>query len=74
MNRYQFTAILIKEDPYYIARCAELGVVSQGETVESALANLREAMELYIEDIPQEELQVYTHRSSMVAPLELEYA
>jgi len=74
MNRYQFTALLIREEPYYVARCVELGVVSQGETVESALANLREAVELFIEDIPQEELQTYTRRSSMVAPLELEYA
>jgi len=54
MTRYQFAAILNREDPYYVARCAELGVVSQGGTVESALANLREAVELYyVEDIPQ---------------------
>ena len=74
MNRYQFTAVLTHEDPYYVALCVELGVVSQGETVESALANLREAVELYTEDMPRDELAQYSHRKSLIAPLELEYA
>ena len=39
-----------------MALCPELDVVSQGETVEEALANLREAVELYIEEmgLPEE--------------------
>ena len=34
----------------YVARCFELEIASQGKSVESALENLREAIELYIED------------------------
>ncbi len=35
-----------------MSRCLEVEVASQGETVEEALANLREALELYFEDEP----------------------
>jgi predicted RNase H-like HicB family nuclease len=46
---YRFSALITKEDDWYVARCHELDVTSQGETVEKARANLREAIELYIE-------------------------
>ncbi|MEK7395884.1 MAG: type II toxin-antitoxin system HicB family antitoxin [Candidatus Poribacteria bacterium] len=38
-----------KEEKWYVAHCIELGVVSQGKTIEEAQKNLREAVELYIE-------------------------
>jgi predicted RNase H-like HicB family nuclease len=44
-----FTAVLTKEGRWYVAHCVELGVVSQGKTVEEARANLKEAVELFIE-------------------------
>lgn len=44
------------EGKYYVAYCAELGVTSQGETLEEAEKNLKEAIELYLEDVPSEEL------------------
>ena len=47
----RFTAIIIKEEKWYVAHCIELGVVSQGKTIEEAKANLKEAVELYLEDI-----------------------
>ena len=46
---YRFSALITKEDSWYIARCPELSVTSQGKDVESARANLSEAIELYIE-------------------------
>jgi predicted RNase H-like HicB family nuclease len=46
----QFTAAITHEDSWYVARCLEVEVTSQGETVEGALANLKEALELYFED------------------------
>jgi predicted RNase H-like HicB family nuclease len=46
---YRFAAVITKEDDLYVARCPELSVTSQGETPESARANLQEAVELYIE-------------------------
>lgn len=48
---YNFTSTIVKDGKYYVATCAELGVVSQGLTVESALKNLTEATELYLENI-----------------------
>jgi predicted RNase H-like HicB family nuclease len=38
--------------PWYVARCLEVEVTSQGESVEEAIANLQEALELYFEDEP----------------------
>jgi len=46
----RFTAMVTHEAPWYVARCVEVEVTSQGETVEEALANLKEALELYFED------------------------
>lgn len=48
----RLTAAVTHEAPWYVARCLEVEVASQGETVEDALANLREALELYFEDAP----------------------
>jgi predicted RNase H-like HicB family nuclease len=46
---YRFSALITKEDDLYVARCPELSVTSQGQDVESARSNLREAIELYLE-------------------------
>ena len=46
---YRFSALITKEDGFYVARCPELNVTSQGKDVESARANLSEAIELYLE-------------------------
>ena len=46
------TAVLHKEDDMYVADCPEVGTVSQGSTIEEALANLKEATELYLEEFP----------------------
>jgi len=45
------TAIIKKGEKQYVALCPELDVVSQGFTVEDALKNLKEATELYIEEM-----------------------
>jgi len=50
-----FTAVIHKEDDLYIADCPEVGTVSQGNTVEEAIANLKEATELYLEEFPMRE-------------------
>ena len=56
----RLTAVLNKEDDWYVAHCVELGVVSQGKTIEEAQANLKEAVELYIESFGTEDLPVNT--------------
>jgi predicted RNase H-like HicB family nuclease len=52
MNIHTFTAVIHKEDALYVAECPEVGTVSQGTTIEEAIANLREATELYLEEFP----------------------
>jgi len=47
-----FTAMIHKEDDWYVADCPEVGTVSQGKTIEEAVANLKEATELYLEEFP----------------------
>jgi predicted RNase H-like HicB family nuclease len=49
-------AVISKEEKWYVAHCVELGVVSQGKTIEEAKANLQEAVELYLESFGSEDL------------------
>jgi predicted RNase H-like HicB family nuclease len=51
-----FTAVIHKEDDWYVADCPEVGTVSQGQTIEEAVANLKEATELYLEEFPMQEI------------------
>ena len=44
-----FTASITKEGKWFVAQCREVDVASQGRTEKQALANLREAIELYFE-------------------------
>ena len=48
----QVTAVLTAEDDGFVSYNPETGVASQGDTIEEALANLKEAVELYLEDQP----------------------
>lgn len=48
-----FTAAVHQEDDWYVARCLELDVASQGQSVQEALTNLREAVELHLEQTSQ---------------------
>lgn len=50
------SAVLIKEDDMFVARCPEVGTVSQGNSIEEAIANLKEATELYLEEFPLREM------------------
>ena len=46
-----FTAIIRKGEKQFVALCPELDVVSQGYSIEEAISNLKEATELYIEEM-----------------------
>lgn len=54
----QLTASVVQDQKWYVARCVEIDVASQGRSVEEALANLKEALELYFEDEPVPDLAV----------------
>jgi predicted RNase H-like HicB family nuclease len=52
---YIFSAIIHKEDDIFVANCPEIGTVSQGYNIDEAVANLREATLLYLEEFPIKE-------------------
>lgn len=47
-----FSAVIHKEDGYYVAKCPEAGTISQGKSLDEAIKNLKEATELYLEEFP----------------------
>ena len=47
---YRFSAVIRKEEKWYVSWCPELDIASQGETIEEAIENLKEAIELHLED------------------------
>jgi len=55
MENRRFTAVVTRDGAWYVARCMELAVTSQGRTVEEAQANLKEAVELYLESFGTED-------------------
>jgi predicted RNase H-like HicB family nuclease len=65
-NTLRLTAVITHEESCYVARCLEVEMTSQGETIESALTNLREALELYFEDEPAPSVH-----EPIVAPVEV---
>ena len=50
---YKSTAIITKDGKWFVARSVELGVTTQGKSIEEAKKNLQEAVELYLEDMPR---------------------
>ena len=50
---YKFTASIVKEGKFYVARAVELGVVSQGKTIKETQRNLEEAVSLYLSREPK---------------------
>jgi len=69
MKTQSFTAIIYKEEDMYIAECPEVGTVDQGETIENAIANLKEATKLYLEECPLPETS-----PRLVTSIEVSYA
>ena len=43
------TASVCREGEWYVAQALDVDIASQGESVDDALANLREALELHFE-------------------------
>jgi len=50
------TAVFSREDDGYVALCPEIDVASQGDTIEEAKLNLREAVELFFECASEAEI------------------
>jgi predicted RNase H-like HicB family nuclease len=56
-KKRRLTAILIREVGGFVAHCPELDVASQGDTIEEAHANLKEALGLFLETASPQEIK-----------------
>lgn len=46
----KYNVIVQKEENWYVAKCLDNNIASQGKTIEEAMANLKEALELYMQN------------------------
>ena len=67
----KLTAIIEREGSGYVALCPELDVASQGDTVEAARDNLREAVELFLESASPAEVRERLREEVFVTQLEV---
>ena len=67
----QFTAIIEREEKQYVALCPELDIASQGDTVEEARTNLKEALGLFFETASRNEIKDRLHGEIFVTRLEV---
>jgi predicted RNase H-like HicB family nuclease len=68
----QLTAIIEREGDGYVSLCPELDIASQGNTIESARANLQEAVELFFETADPREIEKRCHSEVFITQLEVE--
>jgi len=66
------TATIWREEDGYVSLCSELDIASQGETIEEARANLREAVELFFETANPNEISERLNQEIYISPLEVE--
>lgn len=69
MKTRHLTVLVHKEEDMYVAECPEVGTVDQGATIEEAVAGLKEATRLYLEEFPMPETS-----PRFVTSIEVSYA
>jgi len=72
--KQKLTAIIEREDNMYVALCPELDIASQGDSIESARDNLREAIELFFETASPGEIKERMHGEIFITQVEVAIA
>ena len=67
----QLTAIIEAEGEGYVSLCPELDIASQGDSVEQARNNLREALELFFETASPQEVKQRLRNEAYVTQVEV---
>ena len=70
-KRRDFTALIEREGDGFFALCPELDIASQGDTVENARENLKEAVELFFEHASAGEIEEQLHEDLFITRLEV---
>ena len=65
----QLTAVIEREDDWFVATCPEVDVVSQGKTIEEARSNLLEAVEGFFEIASPSEIRRRLKKETYIMPL-----
>lgn len=65
----QLTAIIERDDDWFVATCPEVDVVSQGKTIEDARSNLLEAVEGFFEVASASEIRRRLKKETYIMPL-----
>ena len=68
----QLTALIEREGDGFVSLCPEFDIASQGDSVEEARENLREAIVLFLECAPPEEIQQRLHNEVYVTHVEVQ--
>lgn len=72
---YKVSTIIEKDEHGYYAYCPELeGCQSQGDTLEEVMRNVREAIELYLETLPEHERKLYLSQEILTTSIEVQVA
>ncbi len=74
MKLPKLTAVIEREDDWFVATCPELGVASQGRTIEEAERMIKEAVEILLEDADDKEIERRLNRGVKVTSLEPAHA
>ena len=70
----KLTAVIEREGNGYVSLCPELDIASQGNNVEQARDNLKEAIELFFECASPEEVKMRLHEEVFVTQVEVTVA
>ena len=71
MATRMLTALVQREGEGWVAWCPDLDVASQGDTIERARANLREAVQLFLETADKAEIEQRLHAETYLSQLEV---
>jgi predicted RNase H-like HicB family nuclease len=69
---YKVGIVIEKDDSGYYAYCPELeGCQTQGDSFEEVMANIKEAIELYLETLPEEEIKASLSKEILTTSVEV---
>lgn len=72
---YKINVVIEKDEYGYYAYCPELsGCQTQGDSIEEALLNIKEAVELYLETLPKDEILLSLSKEILTTSLEVQVA
>jgi predicted RNase H-like HicB family nuclease len=70
---YKINVVIEKDEYGYYAYCPELpGCQTQGDSIEAVLINIKEAVELYLETMPKDEIMVSLSKEILTTSLEVQ--